>query len=661
MPFFEALDSFVPEIATAFNASELTGLDSIFSAAEAGITDFNAFDFAQGPDGFLGSIIPGAGGELGIEGWYNVDYDQPFFASAFEPELIFDAGGVPAFDQFVPELDFGQGIFEAGGVPAFDQFVPELDFGPGIFEAGGVPGFDQFVPELDFGPGIFEAGIPAFDIDVPGLAGPGIFDRISTAAGQAVTGLVNQAQAQIPKLIAQAKQQAIGQAVGAATGAVKSAVAGALPPQLAAVANNVVDRAGNATASAFGATPVNVNAAGGGGGGDGQAGTTFAGGGGGDTITAAGLLDTAVTDLKNYGSRLLASAEDKVKSFAADQVNDATASAQAAFDFAAFRPPFASLPLPVGIADQTPEEALAEAAFLAARRTPDGAQTRTPASDTEAGRLLAQRQETLAQQKRLINDTGDWRVRISLAEGSTYLYNAPEMEQGILAPLNDTFGVIFPYTPKIDVGYRATYSDAKLTHSNYTNYFYQSSSVDNIRITGTFTAQDTVEAQYVLAVIHFFRSATKMFYGQDAERGAPPPLLYISGLGEYQFNNHPCVLTSFEYNLPADVDYIRAGSPNNNGTDLLKRRTSTRNNLPTNAISGALGRLTQLFSGQGIQKGGIVYQNAPSNLSKNSPTYVPTKIDISLTLSPVISRRQASSQFSLKQYANGDLIKQGFW
>jgi hypothetical protein len=170
-----------------------------------------------------------------------------------------------------------------------------------------------------------------------------------------------------------------------------------------------------------------------------------------------------------------------------------------------------------------------------------------------------------------------------------------------------------------------------------------------------------VEAQYLLAVIHFFRSATKMFYGQDAQRGAPPPLLFISGLGEYQFNNHACVLASFDYSLPADVDYIRAGSPNNNGTDLLKRRTSTQNNLPTNPISGALGRLNQLFSGQGIQKGGIVYQNAPSNLSKNSPTYVPTKIDISLTLNPVVTRSQASRQFSLKQFANGDLVKQGFW
>ena len=82
------------------------------------------------------------------------------------------------------------------------------------------------------------------------------------------------------------------------------------------------------------------------------------------------------------------------------------------------------------------------------------------------------------------------------------------------------------------------------------------------------------------------------------------------------------MLTNFEYSLPQDVDYIRAGSPNNNGTDLLKRRTSSQNNLPTNPVSGALSRLSVLFSQQGIPKGAIpVNQPSPSNLSKNSPTY----------------------------------------
>jgi hypothetical protein len=313
-------------------------------------------------------------------------------------------------------------------------------------------------------------------------------------------------------------------------------------------------------------------------------------------------------------------------------------------------------------ADVSEDQSAAETARLARLNqaaTPPANAGVTPASQTEAEKGLTQRQAAIAAQKRLINDNGDWRVRISLADSATYLYADPS--PGILAPLNATNGVIFPYTPKIDVGYKATYSNSDLTHSNYTNYFYQSSSVGQVRISGSFTAQDTVEAQYLLAVIHFFRSATKMFYGQDAERGAPPPLLFVTGLGEYQFNNHPCVLTNFEYSLPSDVDYIRANSPNQNGTDLLKRRTSTQNNLPTNPISGALARLRQLKTGQGVDKGAIENAPAAPTFGKNSPTYVPTKIEISVSLLPIITRNQASRQFSLKQFANGALVKQGFW
>jgi hypothetical protein len=213
--------------------------------------------------------------------------------------------------------------------------------------------------------------------------------------------------------------------------------------------------------------------------------------------------------------------------------------------------------------------------------------------------------------------------------------------------------------PKIDVAYKADYDSYSLTHSNYKGYFYKSSYTDAVTLTATFTAQDTSEANYLLAVIHFFRSVTKMFYGQDAQRGAPPPMVYLTGLGEYQFAAHPCVVSSFQYNLPNDVDYIRAGSPNTNGTNLLTRRS--RQDLPTNPITGAVKRLENLFSSQGINKGAISSPPAPPTLGKNSPTYVPTKIDCTISLLPMQTRAQVSQVFSLKSFANGDLIKGGFW
>ena len=158
-----------------------------------------------------------------------------------------------------------------------------------------------------------------------------------------------------------------------------------------------------------------------------------------------------------------------------------------------------------------------------------------------------------------------------------------------------------------------------MTHSNYRGYFYQNSYVDEIQIQATFTAQDTSEANYMLAVIHFFKSVTKMFYGQDAQRGMPPPLVFLQGLGEFQFNLHPCVVKSFNYQLPNNVDYIRARSVSVDGTNLLKRRD--RQTLST---SPSLLQLQRLM-GAGLQTGALTSPQAPPTLGTNNPTYVPTK------------------------------------
>ena len=278
-------------------------------------------------------------------------------------------------------------------------------------------------------------------------------------------------------------------------------------------------------------------------------------------------------------------------------------------------------------------------------------------SRVAAGKLNAQAQQTRSTQAGQIQN-GDWRVRLSLASGSQYLYNDPGLTSpaaGILYPLRQTNGVIFPYTPSIQTAYRATYSPYDLTHSNYRGYFYQNSFVDTIQMNTIFTAQDTAEANYLLAVIHFFKSVTKMFYGQDAQRGSPPPMCFLTGLGDYQFNNHPCLVQSFQYNLPADVDYIRAGSPNQVGLNLSSIRD--RQSVATNSLFGAAQRLAAAFT----TKGALPNQPAPPTLGLNRPTYVPTKIEIALTLLPVQSRQQVSKQFSVKEFANGNLIKKGFW
>lgn len=264
----------------------------------------------------------------------------------------------------------------------------------------------------------------------------------------------------------------------------------------------------------------------------------------------------------------------------------------------------------------------------------------------------ARNQETNSNLAQFPRNT-DWRVVLRLAPGANYLYNAPNA--GLLQPLKTTNGVVFPYTPTITTAYKADYDQYNLTHSNYRGYFYKNSYTDAVQLACTFTAQSTSDAAYVLAVIHFFRSVTKMFYGQDAERGSPPPLVFLSGLGDYQFNNHPCLVSQFNYKLPADVDYISSGSPNNLGLNLQPLQNLYSTTL--NAVAPTVTRLASAFLPVGAQNA----IPAPLQALLANPTYVPSRIEIDLVLLPVQTRQQVSTQFSLKNFANGNLLRGGFW
>jgi len=245
----------------------------------------------------------------------------------------------------------------------------------------------------------------------------------------------------------------------------------------------------------------------------------------------------------------------------------------------------------------------------------------------------------------------DWRVRLSLSPGATYLYRATP--PGILEPLVATDGVIFPYTPAVSVNYIANYDPTELTHNNYKYFTYRGSAVDTVTITCDFTAQDTFEANYLLAVIHFFRSVTKMFYGQDPgpKPGTPPPLCYLSGLGAFQFDAHPLAITGFTYALPTDVDYIRAG-----GSSSLAG--ASQESGVAKLKPGGNASVQRMSGNNGIGPGAIA---APpvfaTTTAGKTPTYVPTKISITITAAPIVTRNDISNKFSLKEYATGALLR----
>ena len=278
-----------------------------------------------------------------------------------------------------------------------------------------------------------------------------------------------------------------------------------------------------------------------------------------------------------------------------------------------------------------------------------------------SGAISKTQASAVAQVSANASGQGDWRVRLSLAPGATYLYKAPG-DVGILGPLQATNGVIFPYTPTISVNYAANYDAASLVHTNYKMFQYTSSSVDSVTIACEFTCQDAFEANYLLAAIHFFRSMTKMFYGQDQnpKAGTPPPLCFMHGMGGYQFANHPLVINSFSYALPSEVDYIKTTAPSTPGANDATSAPAASNSTGS--------RLQQANVAPGGSCPPANFSPYPASTADSSTvTWVPTKIQLSISCYPIVSRNQVSNGFSLTDYATGNIYNGttnpngGFW
>ena len=183
-------------------------------------------------------------------------------------------------------------------------------------------------------------------------------------------------------------------------------------------------------------------------------------------------------------------------------------------------------------------------------------------------------------------------------------------------PLEATGGVLFPYTPIIGLSHRANYEMEGLLQTNYTTPYYTKSSVDSISIQGRFTAQNEKEANYILAMMNFLRTATKMFYGAKSQnRGTPPPVLYLDGYGQNLFDHIPVVISEFQYSMPNDCHYITtktymSGKINKVPVDL----NVTINAIPTysrNKISNEFDLVAfssggLLTSGRGTRSGGWI-------------------------------------------------------
>lgn len=191
--------------------------------------------------------------------------------------------------------------------------------------------------------------------------------------------------------------------------------------------------------------------------------------------------------------------------------------------------------------------------------------------------------------------SGDWRVRLNCAWEN---FNSTMFDM-----LRETGGVVWPYNPKVTVSTKAEYTSPSIVHSNYNFQQYKNSHVEDITIAGEFSCETEYDAAYWIAATTFFKTATKMFFGQGDNAGNPPIVCHLNGYGQSVFNEVPVVIKSFSVDFNEDVNYINCNSWGTN-------------------------------------------------------TWVPVLSTITVVVAPVYSRRRLR-QFSLQEYATGKTAASG--
>lgn len=137
--------------------------------------------------------------------------------------------------------------------------------------------------------------------------------------------------------------------------------------------------------------------------------------------------------------------------------------------------------------------------------------------------------------------------------------------EGALSPLSADGGLVFPYTPTLQVGHAANYGTYDITHTIYQPQYYISTASPSISITANFTANDIQEAEHTAAAIQFLKTCTKMDYGRQRRgkgAGTPPPILNLRAYSRNALHAKatPVVIRSMNYTMPEDVNYVETAN-----------------------------------------------------------------------------------------------------
>jgi hypothetical protein len=210
----------------------------------------------------------------------------------------------------------------------------------------------------------------------------------------------------------------------------------------------------------------------------------------------------------------------------------------------------------------------------------------------------------------------DYRARLKpKPDGMSYVFGEDE-DSNLLKPLIDQGrALVFPYTPTVLFSGNAEYDEYGFTHSIYPTKSYVKSAPSEIQLTADFTSQTDHEAAHTLACIQFFKSVTKSYFGGQTESaidraGTPPPVILFDYMGEFMFKDIPVVVSNYSFTLEPDVDYVP-----------------------------------------------VTYRR--NGASRDLATYVPTRMNIAVTLEIVYNTKVVRDKFDLDKFRKGGYVYSG--
>ena len=272
------------------------------------------------------------------------------------------------------------------------------------------------------------------------------------------------------------------------------------------------------------------------------------------------------------------------------------------------------------------------------------------------------------------------KLRVKSAAAAKRILGDPK---GLMGPIYDTAGMIFPYTPAITYNQTADYQAIQTTHANQDFHVFARRPATELTVDGAFTVQNQTEGVYAMACIHFLRSVTMMNFGQtDPNAGTPPPVLIFDAYGPFVFFNLPVIVKSFNVTFPEDVDYVQVNTngvtntttPGSPGTTVDNRivgenlspigKTGQQGGYNIVAPFGSGGYIPGARTSATTSVGGIqTSPGTPGTTTKNTQPYqvwLPSMFKITANLIVQHTPATLRTKFNLPAFVNGSSDQASF-